>query len=308
MIPIGKVAMIETNKSDRTGACGRAGIRDVKTLRMLDATTWNSTPTGNTFVLDPLGCTNPTASPLGTTPLGGTVSGTASMTIQRINLKTSPSGVALTAAQAEDIFRWHDDLKYEMPIDMNPPQTGDRPLPVLDSSGNTQYDGHFSWFLTVTASPGEVQAGLTWAQRRQFSVSVVVCWNRLFTAAANDANAGETRVSVVCDNAIGYGGIGIQYDASKSTVMPKENEWVLLTSTNNGQASWYRVVSAGNDNNATNPTIRATLVGRDWYGGLGGTVGPPVVPDDTVKLIVVKGATGVYTTTVQLDDDGIWSK
>ena len=319
LIPIGKVAITETNKSDRTGMCGRAGIRDVKTRRMLDATAWSSTPTGNTFVLDPLGY----AKGLSGTNFGGTAS-----SMQRISLNN---------VVAEDVFRWQDELTFDSST--NPTS---RPRPVVrDSKGNVgpypslpsenpqlvapvtqQSDGHFTWLLTVTASPGEVQAGLTWAQRRQFLVSVTVCWNRLFSnnstdTTANPADLGEATVSVVCDNATGYGGVGIQYDASKSTVMPKENEWVLLTSTNNnGQASWYRVVSAGTDTVGPPPdpaikTTRATLVGCDWHGGVGGTAATAtaaVSPDDTVKLIVVKGATGVYTTTVQLDDDGIWTK
>ena len=36
LLPIGKFAMTETEKSDRTGMCGRAGLRDVKVRRMLD--------------------------------------------------------------------------------------------------------------------------------------------------------------------------------------------------------------------------------------------------------------------------------
>ena len=100
--------------------------------------------------------------------------------------------------------------------------------------------------------------------------------------------------NVTCDNPPGYGGIGISYQ--NSNVMPKENEWVLLSS--NTQTTWYRVVSAGSDGAAT-PTTHATLVGPDWNGGCDHAV---------TNLIVVNGVTGVYTTTVQLDNDATWSK
>jgi hypothetical protein len=289
LIPIGKLAMIETNKSDRTGACGRAGLRDLKVRRMLDANNWAGMPTSNVFAIDPLGCT----SAIGTANLGDTVSGTASVSpVSRINLLT-----ASTAAQADDIFHWHDDLTYVLPKDKNPPEQGDRPTPVATNA----FDGSFSWFLTVAPSPAEVQAGLSWDHRRQFTVSVVVCHKRAFDATANSPNVGETVVSnVTCDADEGFGGIGIHYDDSTSKVIPKENEWVLLDSGNtaNGlikQTTWYRVVSVGNDGTAT----RATLVGCDWQGG---------GSDGKAKLIVVKGASGVYTTTVQLDDDKIWTK
>ena len=44
LIPAGKLQLVATNKSDRTGACGRAGMREVKVRRMLDATGWSTSP------------------------------------------------------------------------------------------------------------------------------------------------------------------------------------------------------------------------------------------------------------------------
>jgi prepilin-type N-terminal cleavage/methylation domain-containing protein len=286
LIPIGKFAMVETNKADRTGMLGRAGLREVKVRRMLDPNLWASTPTNTVFVIDPLGCT----SVLGTTSVGGTASA-----IERVNLRTVPGGGALNSGQADSIFRLQDELIYSLPKDMVPPQTGDRPVPT---GGN---EGNFSWFLTVACSPAELSLPLP--QKRQFSVAVVVCWKRAFTATANDPEAGEATVSVVCDAATGFGGIGISYPTTTTAPTPKQNEWVLLTSGT--QATWYRVVSVGSDGTTT----RATLVGPDWNGGTtGGTLGPPPAPDDSVKLVVIKGVTGVYTTTVQLDNDAIWTR
>jgi len=295
LIPIGKLAMTETNKSDRTGMCGRAGLREVKVRRMLDPNSWlSSMPLPFNpdvpFVIDPLGYANFSSAPSEWTHVGGSTS-----SIQRISLGNV----------ASEVFRWQDELTYVLPKDMNPPQAGDRPQPV---AGN-QNEGNFSWFLTVSRVPsdhivdpstGTTLFDVPWAQRRQFSVAVVVCWKRAFTTGNNDPNAGETTVSnVTCDSPTGYGGIGIQY--SNSTVLPRENQWVLLYSENPTthaiiQATWYRVVSAGN--NGTN--TRVSLVGPDWNGdGNGGT---------GATLVVVKGVTGVYTTTVQLDNDAIWTK
>jgi hypothetical protein len=287
LIPIGKLAMIETNKSDRTGACGRAGLRDVKSRRMLDSTKWFPNPAGNTFVLDPLGCQRG----LNGQQFGG---------LNRTGLTTISS-----QTQAEAVFLWHDDLTYTQARDTESPTNGDRPVPEMIGDVQ-QIDGNFSWFATVTASPAEVQAGLSWGERRQFNVSIVVCWKRLFTNSATDTSAkpeelGEAVVeNVKCDADDGYGGIGIEYEDTSSTAMPKENEWVLLATGSSAtakidQTTWYRVVSAGKDGTTT----RATLVGRDWHGG---------GSDGNAKLVIVKGASGVYTTTVQLDDDGIWSK
>jgi hypothetical protein len=120
----------------------------------------------------------------------------------------------------------------------------------------------------------------------------------VFTASSTDPKAGETLVqNVTCDSAVGYGGIGISY--AGNAPIPKENQWGLLYSTAVGssQASWYRVVSAGYDGTNT----RVTLVGPDWNGGTGAAANP-------VRLIVIPGVTGVYTTTVELDNDVIWSK
>ena len=43
LIPVGKLAMTAANRSDRTGACGRAALHDLKVRGMLDYTTWYPT-------------------------------------------------------------------------------------------------------------------------------------------------------------------------------------------------------------------------------------------------------------------------
>jgi hypothetical protein len=295
LIPIGKFAMTEVEKSDRTGMCGRAALREVKIRKMLDPGNWapaaGTANFENFFILDPLGFAR-----TGGTMFGGTFT--------RLSLQPYPgAGTALTQTQAAAIFRWQDDLSYASAKESTTRTNGDRPMPVLNGTSQ-QSDGNCSWFLTVVPS---VTAGVPW---RQFSVSVVVCWKRAFTTGANDPNAGETAVpNVTCDAANGYGGIGISYQSSN--VIPKENEWALLyTDTVDPndptrrlikQATWYRVVAAGGDGAAT-PTTHVSLVGPDWSGGgNGGASG-------TATLIVVKGVTGVYSKTIALDNDATWSR
>ena len=40
MIPLGKLALVATEKSDRTGACGRAAMRDIKVRNLLYSGAW----------------------------------------------------------------------------------------------------------------------------------------------------------------------------------------------------------------------------------------------------------------------------
>jgi prepilin-type N-terminal cleavage/methylation domain-containing protein len=300
LIPIGKAAMSETNKADRTGACGRAALRDVRVRRMLDSSNWASTPGSAVFIIDPLGSANLSGGTA--TKYFGGVAGSdtgTTKTVQRITLNNVSS--------VDDVFRWHDDLKFTVPENVH-----ERPAPPSIGA----YDGDFSWFVTV-APQIVLDTSNNQFTTNQSTVSIVVCWKRLFAAAANNIDAGETLVNTSCGvttdpivdsgGAVvgGYGGIGIQYPVAKSKVMPKENEWVLLYALNSSttpatirQATWYRVVSAGSDGTTT----RATLVGPDWHGGLNASGNP----DTAANLIVVKGVIGVYTTTVKLDDNMVW--
>ncbi len=95
LIPIGKLSMRETDKSDRTGACGRAAVHDLRVRKMLDTTTWTANP-GGVVVIDPLGVSNGW-----TANLGGKTAGPP-----RISLNTITSSTI-----ADQVFRWHDDLE-----------------------------------------------------------------------------------------------------------------------------------------------------------------------------------------------------
>ena len=91
---------------------------------------------------------------------------------------------------------------------------------------------------------------------------------------------------------MGYGGGTITLTAGASPLVVKENEWILLCdSSAPPQCVWYRAVSS-----VTIPPSGSqplSLVGPDWNGGA------------TATAVVIPGVTGVYTTTVQLDQQYI---
>ena len=148
MIPLGKLALVATEKSDRTGACGRAALHDVKVRNLVNAAPWIPSyayaryaivtprvPNGRAYQCTSAG-TSGTTDPAWTTVLGSTVSdngaswvglgtvfvvdplgilaglpNTFGGTIPRISL----GSVIAVPALAESIFRWHDDWKFVLP-------------------------------------------------------------------------------------------------------------------------------------------------------------------------------------------------
>jgi hypothetical protein len=278
----------------------------------------------NVFVLDPLTyAANENIKDANFTPnMGGVVPAVTLPAIQRYTFNplmfvAADNATAIQAKQAaaQAEFYCQDELKFDLPKERSPVPTapfdaGDRPWRTTDTgnpiTGLPLQDTNFSWFLMV--SPSSTEAALPLIQRRTFSVAVVVCHKRIVTQTSlgggNYSPDGETYYTAQCDSADGYGGIGVRLtgDAMGGTPPLKTNQWVLLygiNPTTNAitQATWYRVVHAGLDSSNT----RLTLVGPDWHGGGNGAMGNAIV-------VVVDGVTGVYTTTVQLDNDLIWNQ
>ena len=359
LLPIGRFAMAEMEKSDRTGMCGRAaprhqGAADARpdgglaaqlqlchgailqapsgdlyrcttagasgatmpsftTASVSDGgVTW--TDIGRLLVVDPLGVCQ-AGGTLSTMMLGGTTSmggSTSTSNLARTPLPgmASPAG----SATAESVFVWHDDLDFVLPKDMNPPQQGDRPLPVT-SGGAPQSDGNYSWFFTVGSAAA--------AQPNQFAVSAVVCYKRDFQAVPNTdsryQNPDGEQVWPAKYSAtggfvggFGYGGGTIMFDNASSTDTNashpinqiREDQWVMLVgvdgSNNPIMGTWYRVVGVGRDlTNASQPVNSLSLVGPDW---------PTNSNVTAVNVIVIDGVTGVYAANIQLDNDATWSK
>jgi hypothetical protein len=238
LIPIGKLALIETNKSDRTGACGRAGLREVKIRRMLDYRNWSpaqASPDTNktigSFAIDPLGA-----------GAGNTLGG-----INRWSL---------VGANAADIFRWKDDLVFKYSRDKT---IGPQLLP-----GGLTYEGSYTWFVTVTPATSELDIPVT--QKKLFNVSVVVCYKRA-PGVAGEKSSGVT-----------FPVTGIAYTGGSVTlaapVNVKENDWVMLCCQRGGVSfcQWYRVISAGRSSPTLPGADLLTLLGPDWDTSAGTTL------------------------------------
>ncbi|MEN6458555.1 MAG: prepilin-type N-terminal cleavage/methylation domain-containing protein [Thermoguttaceae bacterium] len=308
LIPIGKLALVETNKSDRGGACGRAALREVKARRMLnenyldDPKNRGSSP--NVYVIDPLGAING----LDQTNFGGT---------RTVGISVSPTGFSnifplprfsLTNAStfAEKVFRWHDDLLYVLPKDYKTtPTNGDRPMPVTDSGLGAQgSDPSFSWFLTVMPSN---QSGL-------YTVSAVVCYKRDFSVVSSQP-AGEQTVDITFKGSVSYGGGTVELSNVDTTLNDpinrvKTNQWVMLLgwADSGGQrspsyAQWYRVagVNRQDASKPDSPVTMLSLVGPDWPTN---SVGGKTIK--ATSLVAVDGVIGVYSALIKLDDDELW--
>ncbi len=331
LIPVGKLALVETNKSDRSGALGRAGLREVKVRRMIDLTV-NATaaatnlydpsttfpgrvawplPNGlyGPYAIDPLGVQNGLSTAAlnlgGTATTGFTINPTAPSIWFPLPRLTTSWVFADPAAptRAEQVFRWHDDLLYVLPKDYKGTATnGDRPMPSPLPTAAPASDPSFSWFLTVSPKP----------QPRVYDVSVVVCYKRIFSLTSGQP-AGEQAWDVSFLGGIGYGGGTVQLAGTDPTLTDpinrlKDNQWVMLcgwvpdstkTTRIPVRCQWYRVVGV-NRSSATlaSPVSYVSLVGPDW----------DTTNYANVTLVVVDGVIGVYASTVQLDNDGIWTK
>jgi hypothetical protein len=331
LIPIGKFAMTETEKADRTGMCGRAGIRDVKVRRLLNTDPasggWMGTPAAdvNVVVIDPLGSWT-SGGALNGKIVGGTTLSHSS------NLARRGLANITSVDQADAVFRWQDDVNFVTAKDFvatnaNPrPTNGDRPM-----AGGGGYIGNFSWFFTAVGTPSDYTHGIAWQDRRQFVVSVVVCYKRDFALVtlASDSRyqdpQGEqswplvydaTAINPTCNgftSGFGFGGGTIELDTKINALDPnanhpinrvREEQWVMVVGldANNNPivGNWYRVVGVGRDlSAASQPVNMLTLVGPDW---------PTNTNVRTVNVLVVNGVTGVYTRTMQLDNDVTWSR
>jgi hypothetical protein len=299
LIPIGKLAMIETNKSDRTGMCGRAGLREIKVRRMLDSTVWDPAPANfaSPFIIDPLGRDKGLPATIG--PL------------RRMKLTN--------VVVPEDVFLWHDDLTYVQARDSTNPTNGERPAAMFiqpDGSAKTApvtdtqaIGGDFSWFVTVSRQVVQDASGNPFVTP-QFSVAVVVCWKRNFTVTGGIPEGEQTCALVNGGLGIGGGTVELQAPLDTNPDHPvnklKDDRWVMLVGMDNSgtpvpiAAQWYRVVGVNRDLTDPNqPVSMVSLVGPDW------AANPAIA---TVNMVVVEGVTGVYTTPVQLDDDATWTR
>jgi hypothetical protein len=319
LLPLGQMSLLESTKSDRSGACGRAALRDIQVRRMLDYRYWfwqdgvwspnpspppavisedqnavNTFVESSPFVIDPLGRAKNLPFIFGNVLLRRTFSPTPLP-------PTSPHATRPTIdGQA---YFWSDDLPFDAPKNSTARPT------LVTSGGSVVSEGNYSWFFTV--EPAATEISLPISQRRLFNVSVVVCYKRNFDPNSLNSAEGEHVATINDNNTIpaGFPGMGIGGGtvilansslSNNPKVNVKENQWVMLyhadpTTPELNRCNWYRVVGVGMDVPSPNgPTL--SLSGPDWD------------PNLSATLVVVPGAIGVYTTTMELDWDSLWMK
>jgi hypothetical protein len=262
------------------------------------------------FIIDPLGVTSGSLN----STLGNnlTVSGTQVSwltNVPRITLATTNAAgqtLQYSASTAAAVFRAADDLVVPLPENMTPPQPQGRPLPQWDTSVSPsalQSQGDYTWFLSVspesTANPNNLLQ-YTVTNPARFTVSVVVCYRRVFNPAGEQAVPVKTYLDTVVEGNItnvAQAGGSVQLNqqiGGANNVNVRENDWVALCN-NSGICRWYRIAAIGDD------TSYLTLSGPDWpyYVLSSGLYG-----DEVVAL--GQDVVGVYTTTVDLDTDATW--
>jgi hypothetical protein len=296
LIPIGRLSIVEAGKSDRAGACGRAGLREVKVRRMLDYSYWFPVPTlvrdpknpTNTNYLPPL-CIDPLGAAKGMSDLVGGV-------VPRCTL------IEKNLAVAERIFLWQDDKIFDLPSDpaLRPARqflhpSGGNSSPTMDANrfnadgtpATPASDANYSWLLTVV--PSAAEATLPLGQKTRFCVSVAVCFQR------NYLLGGEQQRIVTP----GAGTDSVLLDSPVENL--KANQWIMLCATNGADPptvwglQWYRVVSA-----SVNPD------GTQWLTLAGPELDVANFPNP--RAVIIDSVIGVYSTTIDVERDPVWMK
>jgi hypothetical protein len=321
LIPAGRFAAMEATKSDRSGACGRAALREIKVRRLLNYVNWYPTCAAATVNVPPIAI-----DPLGYAKgLTGNLGGGA---IARYTFQDS-SGNPLSLAAAEPFFRWQDDKSFELPSDASlrplgqfvypSGNLGNAPVDAGGNAGTLKIDANYSWFFTVTPAPEEATLQLRYKTR--FFVSAAVCFQRDFSATGETAgqlsqlsplplNTPATSAFPTTHPTLWTGTIQLTTPIDNL----KANQWVILCGVNTTAAppvkamQWYRVVSANTITDSSGNTSQwITLAGPDiyvenyWYQD---TVNP--ANTITPYLVVIDGVLGVYSTTIDVNPAAMW--
>jgi hypothetical protein len=264
LIPVGRLTIAEAFKADYAGTCGRAGMHEVRVRGMLNPQNWSNPNATTCVVIDPLGIANGM-----TGAFGG---------VTRVNVgypNAAGNLVLYDINMANLVFNSHDDLKINTPANKSMTATIARD----PATGGAQTEQNYSWFVTVEPAPAEASLGAD--QRNHFIASVVVCYQRGFTAA-DEISVGMTP---------GPGG----YAALAGPLPVKENDWIAVCG--GGKCRWYRVVAAGTTPGAASGG--ATFLSLD---------GPDFPAGANTAAIIKTSVLGVYTTTVEVDRDPSWMK
>jgi hypothetical protein len=224
-------------------------------------------------------------------------------------------------ALAERIFRWRDDLQFDMPGERTerPRQqfrlatgaVGFGPLttaaeiasdPLMASPEQVaEAEGAYSWMATVMPDLSESGLG---PLHRKYVVSTVVFYNRDLTpqrelsCGVNALGGSEFTLYVPSPPPPGY-----DTDAVREKLMGlKQGDWILLRGRNASNVysfKWYRVAALGDFDPIAQPGQNGrrlvTLAGPDWD--------PSFLPANggTTEAGLFDRVVGVYTQTVEVD-------
>jgi hypothetical protein len=250
-----------------------------------------------------------------------------------LNITTTRRAIDGTA------FYWPDDLALDTPANaVERPSINSTATPPLKLDDYRSLD--YSYLFTV--SPSSSERWMSIPKRRFFDVTVVVFFKRNFNLTVDSKsnlagfpegewmaetkdisgmppglispgggtitlgnNSGRAYAYRIKGNATNgqLAGTGTNTDSgdvldlSNSLPPVRDGQWVMLWDSADGRLAWYRVIGVNFPDvpSATDqPTL--TLDGPDWT----------VSQNHTEKLIVIDGAIGAYTSTVELDYDPLW--
>lgn len=338
LIPVGRYALVETGKADRSGACGRAALRTIKANRILERTdtSWyrwqilGRTAAYDSYCIDPLGIARaPSSSQVDRFPAKQMNSGDTSYqySMPRATLYLPGTSQTMPLATAERIFTWTDDRDFSMPEDRRqrprPKVLFDNnlvaPFPRLatePATGNPvtlETEGKYTWMVTLSPYYSVPQAGYSLPPDQvPYNATVVVFFGRNFGPPDTSQETPSERVVRVTNAnslGLGLGGGRIQlYAQRRGWLEIESNQYIMLAGRPPGQPSmsayvWYRVVAMGEITNPTpgNYYRYVTLEGPDW----------PIPPGQnmnqyTTYAVLVTGAIGAYTMPLERESNPLW--
>ena len=294
--------------ADHAALVGREKLRDFRVRGMDDPGNWlyyeNSpvyiadTPR-RSFCIDP-----PTVIAAGAaTELPFALTWSAQMS--RIKLSSGIGANAMTAFQADEIFRSQDDLSFNDPddADLLPAQIfAGASTPAAEKRAS---DGHFSWMATVV--PQLDVTNSTSSISDQYTLSIVVFYQRPALAVGSDLLEWNPLVNITLLGG-GYGGGDATLSVAAANSSRLEDvgagQWIIVgkaVTTAGGTQNyfqWYRLSSVSDVYTSGTEIARdVTLVGADW--------------DDTalglaVEATIVVGVVAVYEQTIRLKTSSLW--
>ena len=347
LIPVGHFAIVETGKADRSAACGRAGLREIKIRGMLEPTTWfdynlgavatgTSTLAFESFAIDPLMIAREMgnqdierfpALSLANPPTQPRLPRMRRVTLEQV-LVSNPTAAppwSVSLALAERTFVSPDQLLFEHPDDrdLRPRRlvedangvVGGYPDPRLTPPVQPLSDAEYSWLVTVT--PALVEAGLPVGGKQLYRVSVVVFYKRDF-ALPNDHDpvANERTVTAnMLGGGYGGGDVKLTVDTQNGSQFAqyldvREDQWLML-------CGGVPYVDSGG-----NPAQRGVF---RWYRVIAAgeiyddstnaalkcrdvTLAGPDWDLGNAEAALFDGVLGVYTTLVEVDWNLLWGK